>query len=187
MRRAVTAGRLSEEDGRAQIAEARHNAKAAVAAIHATCVRSAFEMTFVLYIAATQNAIRVAQWMLGAPGQTAYMGCVGNDDFAKKMTEACKADDVTDFLNGPRDNREGLLQVPALGALIALPLNLGNDVFGNPISRPNLSNAQVCDIFSGDASLSPMDSGTPIFRSAISSPRRTGRVPRRSWRRSPQP
>ncbi|HBL86857.1 MAG TPA: hypothetical protein DD399_07920, partial [Alcanivorax sp.] len=61
------------------------------------------------------------------------------------------ADDVTAFLNGPRANRQDLLQVPALGALIALPLKLGNDVFGNPISRPNLSNAQVCDIFSGDA------------------------------------
>jgi len=61
------------------------------------------------------------------------------------------ADDVTDFLNGPRANRQDLVQVPALGALIALPLNLGNDINGNPITRPNLSNAQVCDIFSGDA------------------------------------
>ena len=79
-----------------------------------------------------------------APGSQTDPDFVGSD-------APLTADDVTDFLNGPRDNREGLLQVPALGALIALPLNLGNDVFGNPISRPNLSNAQVCDIFSGDA------------------------------------
>ena len=61
------------------------------------------------------------------------------------------ANEVTAFLNGPRANRQNLVQVPALSTLIALPLNLGNDVFGNPISRPNLSNAQVCDIFSGSA------------------------------------
>jgi phosphate transport system substrate-binding protein len=61
------------------------------------------------------------------------------------------ADDVTDFLNGPRANRQDLVQVPALGALIALPLNLGNDINGAPITRPNLSTSQVCDIFSGTA------------------------------------
>merc|ERR1719473_177909 len=50
----------------------------------------------VKYIAggATQNSIRVAQWMLQAPGQTAYMGCVGKDDYATKMVDACKADGV---------------------------------------------------------------------------------------------
>ncbi|HAB05779.1 MAG TPA: hypothetical protein DCE35_10335, partial [Alcanivorax sp.] len=61
------------------------------------------------------------------------------------------ADEVIAFLNGPRANRQDLVQVPALSTLIALPLNLGNDVFGNPINRPNLSTAQVCDIFSGDS------------------------------------
>jgi len=50
----------------------------------------------VQYIAggATQNSVRVAQWMLGAGGQTAYMGCVGSDEYAQKMTEACKKDGV---------------------------------------------------------------------------------------------
>ena len=79
-----------------------------------------------------------------APGSQTDPDFVGSD-------APLTADDVTDFLNGPRANRQDLVQVPALGALIALPLNLGDDVFGNPISRPNLSNAQVCDIFSGDA------------------------------------
>merc|ERR1719203_1146687 len=43
------------------------------------------------YIAggATQNSIRVAQWMLQEAGKTAYMGCVGSDDYAKKLSEAC--------------------------------------------------------------------------------------------------
>jgi len=50
----------------------------------------------VKYIAggATQNSIRVAQWMLQEPGQTAYMGCVGEDEYAKKMRDVCKVDGV---------------------------------------------------------------------------------------------
>merc|ERR1719188_1628337 len=53
-------------------------------------------MKDVKYIAggATQNSIRVAQWMLQEPGMTAYMGCIGEDDFGKKLQDACKADGV---------------------------------------------------------------------------------------------
>ena len=49
------------------------------------------------YIAggATQNAIRIAQWMLQIPGATTYFGCVGADDYAEKMRAACGADGVT--------------------------------------------------------------------------------------------
>lgn len=48
------------------------------------------------YIAggATQNTIRVAQWMMQTPGQTAYMGCVGADDYAKQLEECAGADGV---------------------------------------------------------------------------------------------
>jgi len=51
----------------------------------------------VQYIAggATQNSIRVAQWMLQTPGATAYMGCIGDDANGKKMIEACAKDGVT--------------------------------------------------------------------------------------------
>jgi adenosine kinase len=50
----------------------------------------------VLYIAggATQNSIRVAQWMTQRPGATAYIGCVGKDDNAQKMRDACDKDGV---------------------------------------------------------------------------------------------
>jgi len=50
----------------------------------------------VKYVAggATQNSIRVAQWMLQQAGATAYMGCVGEDEYSKKMRDACKADGV---------------------------------------------------------------------------------------------
>lgn len=43
---------------------------------------------------ATQNSIRVAQWLLQVPGATSYMGCVGQDEFADKMTEAVRKDGV---------------------------------------------------------------------------------------------
>jgi adenosine kinase len=47
------------------------------------------------YIAggATQNTIRTAQFLL-PPGSTAYMGCVGNDDNARKLEECASADGV---------------------------------------------------------------------------------------------
>lgn len=43
---------------------------------------------------ATQNAIRVAQWMLQQPGATAFFGAIGRDDFADKMAAAARADGV---------------------------------------------------------------------------------------------
>ncbi|KAL7516560.1 hypothetical protein ACHAWX_001561 [Stephanocyclus meneghinianus] len=46
---------------------------------------------------ATQNSIRVAQWMMtanGKPGQSAYMGCIGNDPFGKQLEECAAADGV---------------------------------------------------------------------------------------------
>lgn len=50
------------------------------------------------YIAggATQNSIRVAQWMLGGEnaGATAYMGCIGNDDFGKQLEASAGKDGV---------------------------------------------------------------------------------------------
>jgi len=41
------------------------------------------------YIAggATQNSIRVAQWIIGKPKATSYFGCVGNDDTMKKLVQ----------------------------------------------------------------------------------------------------
>lgn len=51
----------------------------------------------VQYIAggATQNSIRVAQWMLGQKGACAYMGCVGKDKFAEEMKKDCNKAGVT--------------------------------------------------------------------------------------------
>ncbi|RZR81723.1 hypothetical protein BHM03_00008017 [Ensete ventricosum] len=38
-----------------------------------------------IYSGATQNSIRVAQWMLQIPGATSYMGCIGKDKFGEEM------------------------------------------------------------------------------------------------------
>lgn len=48
------------------------------------------------YIAggATQNSIRVAQWMSGAAGCTGYVGCVGADSFGEQLETAARADGV---------------------------------------------------------------------------------------------
>jgi adenosine kinase len=53
----------------------------------------------VQYIAggATQNSIRVAQWMLQTPGATAYMGCVGKDGNGDLLKKACEKDGVTTY------------------------------------------------------------------------------------------
>jgi len=49
------------------------------------------------YIAggATQNTLRVAAALLGDSENTAYIGCVGKDDFGTKLREACLAAKVT--------------------------------------------------------------------------------------------
>ncbi|KAJ6233110.1 hypothetical protein M0813_30216 [Anaeramoeba flamelloides] len=48
------------------------------------------------YIAggATQNSIRVAQWMLQKEGATWYTGAVGNDNFGKQLENSAKSDGV---------------------------------------------------------------------------------------------
>ncbi|CAM9580895.1 unnamed protein product [Heterosigma akashiwo] len=48
------------------------------------------------YIAggATQNSIRVAQWMLGVAKATSFMGCIGSDEFGAQLTEAAAKDGV---------------------------------------------------------------------------------------------
>lgn len=50
----------------------------------------------VTYIAggATQNSIRVAQWMLQKPESTGIIGCVGKDKFGKQLTDCATADGV---------------------------------------------------------------------------------------------
>jgi hypothetical protein len=50
----------------------------------------------VQYIAggATQNSIRVAQWMIGEAGSSAFMGCIGKDEFGSQLANCAKEDGV---------------------------------------------------------------------------------------------
>ena len=43
---------------------------------------------------ATQNSIRVAQWITRTPGSTAYFGCIGSDEFGKIMRNFATRDGV---------------------------------------------------------------------------------------------
>jgi len=80
----------------------------------------------VQYIAggATQNSIRVAQWMLQEPGATAYMGCIGHDNFAETMKACCEKDGVkTAYMVDP-STPTGSCAVCILGVERSLCTNL---------------------------------------------------------------
>jgi hypothetical protein len=69
------------------------------------------------YIAggATQNTVRVAQWILQTPGATAYTGCVGNDEFGAQLRKSATADGVNVLYQvrttkGRVEGREWLLE-----------------------------------------------------------------------------
>jgi adenosine kinase len=43
---------------------------------------------------ATQNSIRVAQWMMQSPGATVFVGCVGNDANGQQLRDCAERDGV---------------------------------------------------------------------------------------------
>lgn len=63
---------------------------------HAPLYEELATMENVTYCAggATQNSIRVAQWMLQSAGCTSYFGAIGDDEFGKRMTQCCGEDGV---------------------------------------------------------------------------------------------
>ena len=50
----------------------------------------------VQYIAggATQNSIRVAQWLSQTAGTTSYIGCIGKDEYGEQLKAAAAKDGV---------------------------------------------------------------------------------------------
>jgi sugar/nucleoside kinase (ribokinase family) len=46
------------------------------------------------FTGATQNSIRVAQWMLQTPKSTVYVGCTGKDAFSARLRDCAEADGV---------------------------------------------------------------------------------------------
>ncbi|XP_022251167.1 adenosine kinase-like [Limulus polyphemus] len=59
---------------------------------HRPMYHEMIETLHVQYIAggATQNSMRVAQWIIGKPNVTTFMGCVGDDKFGKILAEKAK-------------------------------------------------------------------------------------------------
>lgn len=58
----------------------------------------------VQYIAggATQNSIRVAQWMIQVPGSTSYMGAIGTDNFGDVLEQCSTSDGVlVNYMKNP--------------------------------------------------------------------------------------
>jgi len=81
----------------------------------------------VRYIAggATQNSVRVAQWLLQEPGITAFMGCVGDDEYARRLEEACGSDGVRAMFMVDRDAHTGRCAVPVVDRERSLVTDLG--------------------------------------------------------------
>jgi len=65
------------------------------------------------YIAggATQNSIRVAQWMIGEAGQTAFMGSIGEDKFGEQLRESATSDGVLTHYFVDKDTPTGTCAV----------------------------------------------------------------------------
>ncbi|KAK8950413.1 Adenosine kinase 2 [Platanthera guangdongensis] len=78
------------------------------------------------YIAggATQNTIRVAQWMLQIPGVTSYMGCIGKDKFGEEMKKNAKAAGVNAHYYEDEVAPTGTCAVTVVGGERSLTANL---------------------------------------------------------------
>ncbi|WOL04276.1 hypothetical protein Cni_G12997 [Canna indica] len=78
------------------------------------------------YIAggATQNSIRVAQWMLQIPGATSYMGCIGKDKFGEEMKKNAAAAGVNAHYYENETAPTGTCAVCVVGGERSLVANL---------------------------------------------------------------
>merc|ERR1719456_368836 len=98
-------------------------------------------MPNVKYIAggATQNSIRVAQWMLQEAGKTAYIGCVGSDAFSAKMKEACERDGVKTAYKVDAATPTGTCAVcvVGIGRSLCTNLNAANNYTEDHLQQPD--------------------------------------------------
>jgi len=78
------------------------------------------------YIAggATQNSIRVAQWMLRVPGATTYMGSVGDDKYAEELRRVATADGVNVQYHVDKSTSTGTCAACIVGGERSLVANL---------------------------------------------------------------
>lgn len=76
---------------------------------------------------ATQNSIRVAQWMLtksGMPNSTAFMGCVGNDEYGETLEKCAQTDGVLVHYMKDQSTPTGTCAVLVKGGERSLVANL---------------------------------------------------------------
>ncbi|CAL1399278.1 unnamed protein product [Linum trigynum] len=73
---------------------------------------------------ATQNSIKVAQWMLQFPGATSYIGCIGKDKFGEEMKKNCKLAGVNVRYYEDESTPTGTCAVCVLGGERSLVANL---------------------------------------------------------------
>ncbi|KAJ6226800.1 hypothetical protein M0813_10334 [Anaeramoeba flamelloides] len=74
---------------------------------------------------ATQNAIRVAQWLLQKPGITAYAGSVGDDEFGKILKKTVTKDGVDAYYTVDPTRPSGTCAVMSVGTVRTLIACLG--------------------------------------------------------------
>lgn len=101
----------------------------------------------VQYIAggATQNSIRVAQWMIKVPGSTAYFGAVGSDNYGQTLERCALQDGVRVVYQKNPEVPTGTCAVLINGRERSLIANLGA---ANTFSPSHLENADCQDAIS---------------------------------------
>lgn len=122
------------------------------------------KMSNVEYIAggATLNSIRVCQYCLDdKPGSTAYIGCIGDDENGKTMTECVTKDGVTPFFRIDKDTPTGTCAVAIKDSERSLCANLAaaNKYEISHLDQPEVTkvyeNAEVVYIAGFFVSVSP--------------------------------
>lgn len=89
---------------------------------------------------ATQNSIRVAQWMMQSPGATAFIGSVGKDEFAKTLRASAAKDGVETLYYEDSKNPTGTCGVCVHQGERSLIANLAA---ANAFSYSHLATAKV--------------------------------------------
>lgn len=105
----------------------------------------------VRYIAggATQNSIRVAQWMSQTPGFSSYIGSIGKDEFGQKLKDSAAKDGVKPLYMEDESTPTGTCAVlitnkeRSLVANLAAANNYKNEHFKTPDVQKALEKAQV--------------------------------------------
>lgn len=111
----------------------------------------------VQYIAggATQNSIRVAQWVSGQPGATAYIGAVGSDEYGTRLATCAQEDGVKTLYQVVADKPTGTCAVLVQNQERSLCANLA------------AAEALVASHIDTDAAASAIKSATVVYNAGF--------------------